>query len=76
MNIPYKSSLYELVRIAVDIVRNEARFCYFEYLGYMNLYPRYNIHLKVFSDSTEVYSIKDEYTQEEMNIAIRGCALG
>lgn len=76
MKIPYKSSLYALASIAVDIVRNEAKFCYFEYLGYMHLYPRYILHLKVFSDSTEVYSIKDSYTQEEMNIALRGCALG
>lgn len=76
MKIPYKSSLYNLVGIAVDIVKNEARFCYFEYLGYMNLYPRYTLDLRVFSDSTKVYSIEDENTQEKMNIAIRGCALG
>lgn len=76
LKISYKSSLYNLVGIALDIVRNEAKFCYFEYLGYMNLYPRYILNLKVFSDSTEVYSIKDKNTQEEMNIAIRGCALG
>jgi len=76
MKIPYKSSLYNLIKIAVDIVRNEAKFCYFEYLGYMNLYPRYLLHIKVFSDSSKVYSIKDKNTQEEMNIAVRGCALG
>jgi len=75
LRVPYKTSLYELAGIAIDIARNEAGFCYFEYLGYMHLYPQYSIDLRVFSDATKVYSIKDKYTEEEMNIAIRGCAM-
>jgi len=76
LKLQYKTSLYELASIANNIAKNEAEFCYFEYLGYMNLYPRYLIELKVFSDSTKVYSILDTKTQEKLNIAIRGCALG
>ena len=41
----------------------------------MNLHPGYLIQLKVMSDSTKIYSIKYKDTQEEMNIAIRGCTL-
>jgi len=76
MKIPYKTSLYELASVAVDIVKSEANLCYFEYLGYMILYPQYIIKIKVYSDSSKVYSIKDANTKEEMSIAIRGCALG
>ena len=74
MKLSYKSSLYELASVANQIANGEAKFCYFEYLGYMILHPEYLIQLKRMSDSTKIYSIKDKKTQEEMNIAIRGCA--
>ncbi len=76
MKVQYKSSLYDLAGVAVEIAKSEAVTCYFEYFGYTILYPQYLIHLKVYSDSSKVYSIKDANTKEELNIAIRGCALG
>ena len=75
MIISFNTALYDLVLIATRIADNEARFCYFEYGGYMNLYPDYFIKFHLMSDSTKIYSIKDRTTEEEMNIAIRGCAL-
>ena len=75
VNIVYPSSLYNLASVAVDIARSEADFCYFEHIGYMNLYPEYLIKVNKMSDYTKIYSIQNKKTQEEMNIAIRGCAL-
>jgi hypothetical protein len=74
MRLPYPSSLYELAGIANQIANGEAKFCHFEYLGYTTLNPEYLILMKKMSDSTKIYSIKDKKTDEEMNIAIRGCA--
>lgn len=65
--------LYNLAKIASDISNNEAKFCYFESVGYTILYPRYSITQNYMSDSTKIYSITDRNSGKEMNIAIRGC---
>ena len=75
MSLSYSSSLYELVGIANQIANEEAKFCSFDVLGYMNLYSNYLILRKKMSDSTKIYSIKDKQTQEQLNIGIRGCVL-
>ena len=75
IKLNYKSPLYDLANVAIQITNEETAFCYFDTLGYMALYPQYFIRLKVFSDDTKVYSIRYEKTGDEMNIAIRGCAL-
>lgn len=74
MRLTYSSSLYDLAIVANQIANSEAQFCYFEYLGYMVLNPNYKIYVKRMSDSTKIYSVIDERTKEQMNIAIRGCA--
>ncbi len=74
-DIRIKSPIYDLAKIASEIVNQEAKYCYFEYLGYSILYPRFSIRRFVFSDSTEIYSITDKESKKEMNIAIRGCAI-
>ena len=70
-----KHPAYNLASIALEIAGQEASFCYFEYVGYSILYPRYEIRLYTKSDSTRIYKIKDKQSDKEMNIAIRGCAL-
>lgn len=71
------SPLYDLARVAMDIVNSESMFCYFEYVGYMSLYPRFQIKKTTVSDSTRIYTIIDRNreTNNEMNIAIRGCVI-
>jgi len=69
------SSAYDLSRIAQEIADQEAKYCYFEYVGYHILYPRYKITVTKYSDSTKVYSIKDVQTDKVMNVAIRGCVI-
>jgi hypothetical protein len=74
MRLTYLSSLYELAGIANQIANGEAKYCHFEFIGYTNLYPEYLILVKTMSDSTKIYSIISKKTEEQMNIAIRGCA--
>ena len=74
-NIEVMNPLYDLSKVAIEIASQEAKYCYFEYVGYMILYPRFSIEKFAFSDSTKIYTIKDKYTNKEMNIAIRGCAI-
>jgi len=74
-NFEVISPLYNLASVAMDIASNEAKYCYFEYVGYMILYPRFGIERFVADDSTEFYSIEDKNTNKVLDIAIRGCAI-
>lgn len=66
------SSLYELVNIARDIVNDESKFCTFEYVGYMLLYPDYDIR-RINYDSNRIYKLISRKTSEEFKFAVRGC---
>jgi hypothetical protein len=70
-----KNPLYDLASIAMSIANSEAIYCYFEYVGYMSLYPRFQIKKTSVSDSTSIYTIIDRESDKEMNIAIRGCVI-
>ncbi|MDO8509392.1 MAG: hypothetical protein Q7S27_06960 [Nanoarchaeota archaeon] len=69
------SPLYNLGRIGAEIASQEAEYCYFEYVGYMILYPKFKIGRDITSDSTKIYSIKDKKSGKELKIAIRSCAI-
>lgn len=65
---------YDLANTAIDIANNEAKYCYFEYLGYMVLRD-VTIEKFVMSDATKIYSITDRMSGKMMNIAIRSCVM-
>jgi len=69
------SPLYDLARVANEIASQEAKFCYFEYVGYNILYTDFDIEKTTLSDSTKIYTIRHKKTGDVMNIAIRGCAI-
>jgi len=70
-----RSPFYDLAFVAQEITTQEASFCYFEYVGYMLLYDRFDIRKNTLDDSTKIYSIKDKESDKTMNIALRGCAI-
>jgi hypothetical protein len=74
-NVEIKSPLYNLANVAIVIANQEAKYCYFEYNGYMILYPRFDIRVTSLDDSTKIYSIGDKQSGKKLNIAIRGCAI-
>lgn len=74
-NFEIPSPLYSLVRAALEIANSEAKYCYFEYVGYMILNPNLIIEKNNLGDSTKIYSIRDVKSKQKLNIAIRGCAI-
>ncbi len=67
------SPIYDLVRVARDIVNSESQFCHFEYNGYMLLYPRYDIRRVDYRDS-KMYRVIDRRSGAEFKFAVRSCA--
>ncbi len=61
------SPAYNIARVAMEIASQEAKYCYFEYVGYMILYPDFKISRDSLSDSTEIYTIEDKKSRRKMN---------
>ena len=61
--------------MAHEIVSQESQFCYFEYLGYMLLYPEYKIDKFRTSDETIIYTIDHKDSKEMFRFAVRGCVI-
>jgi hypothetical protein len=68
-----QSPIYDLVRVAREIVNSESQFCYFEYNGYMLLYPKYDIRRTDYMDS-KMYKVIDRWSGDEFKFAVRSCA--
>jgi hypothetical protein len=68
-----QSPIYDLVRVSREIVNSESQFCYFEYNGYMLLYPEYDIRRIDYRDS-KIYRVIDRWTGAEFKFAVRSCA--
>jgi hypothetical protein len=65
--------IYDLIRVARQIVNGESQFCHFEYNGYMLLYPKYDIRRIDYQDS-KIYRVIDRRTGDEFRFAVRSCA--
>ncbi|MCX6748409.1 MAG: hypothetical protein NT076_02290 [Candidatus Pacearchaeota archaeon] len=75
--VKFNNPLYDLAMVAIEAVNQEARFCYFEYTGYMMLYPSVEIEKKAVGEaetSSKIYTIMDRITSKKLYIAIRSCA--
>jgi hypothetical protein len=68
------SSIYDLIEVSRNIVNSEAEFCYFEYSGYMLLYPQYDIRRIDYQDS-KIYRVIDRKSKSEFKFATRSCAI-
>jgi len=68
------SSIYDLVRVARDVVNSESQYCHFEYNGYMLLYPKYDIR-RIDYDDSKIYRVIDRKSGEEFKFATRSCAM-
>ncbi len=74
-NIMLIHPVYNLAEISSEITNQEARFCGFDTLGYMTIYPEYDITKFRTGDSDKIYSVKDRKSGEDFNFAIRSCVL-
>ena len=73
--IIFPSRIYELSVVVQEITSQEARFCNFEQLGYMILYPQFNIDKFRTGDGDTIYDVEDRKTKEKFKFAIRGCVM-
>jgi len=69
------SKFYDLALVVQEIVSQEAEFCNFEYVGYMLLYPQWDIDKFRTSDSTIIYTVEHKDSKEKFRFAIRGCVI-
>jgi hypothetical protein len=72
-----ESPLYELQNTATEIVNQEIKFCNFDYVNYMMLYPEYDIDKKAVGEgetSSKIYIVGDRTTGKKLYLAIRSCA--
>ena len=69
------SPIYEMAGIAQEISNQEAKFCNFEYIGFMMLYNRWEIEKDDVNSQTKIYTIKERQTGNSFRFATRSCAL-
>jgi hypothetical protein len=74
-----KSDLYDLAVLAMEIVNQEAKYCNFNHLGYMILYPEYDIDKDRVSYNENkgfsVYTINKRNSKEIFRFAVRSCKM-
>lgn len=66
------SQTYGLFNLAREVVNQESQFCYFDYNGFMMLYPEYRI-TRTNYDNSLIYIALNEKTNEQIKFAIRSC---
>lgn len=69
------SKIYDLSVLVQEIISQEARFCNFEDLGFMILYPEFEIDKFRTGDSTIIYTVGDRETGEKIKFAVRSCII-
>lgn len=74
-DVALRSSLHEIGFLTQEIVAQEAQYCYFEYVGYMILYPEYDIRVTTAADATKLYTVTHLPSETTLQFAVRGCAL-
>lgn len=73
-DVSLRSPLHNMALVASEIVAQEAQYCYFEYVGYMILYPSYDIRVATQSDASKLYTITHVPSDTRLQFAVRGCA--
>ncbi len=71
--IPTK--LHDIAFVTNEILTQEAKYCYFSVEGFMALYTDFKITSFLLDDTTNIYTIKNKESQEELKMAVRGCAM-
>lgn len=72
--IQLSNPIYELAKIAMEVANQESRYCNFDILGFMIIYPEYDAK-KFRTDSDTIYILKEVATGKEFTFAIRSCAM-
>lgn len=68
--------IYDLALTAQEIANQEAKYCNFEYVGFMALYPKYSIDKFQTGDGDKIYTITEKASGKKLVIAVRSCYMG
>ncbi len=69
------SPIYDLAKIAMEIVNQEISFCNFDELGFMILNPKYDIIKFTTGEADVIYVLTDLQTDQKFTFAVRSCKL-
>lgn len=69
------SPIYDFAKIGMEIANQESRFCNFDELGFMILYPNFDVTKFITGDADIIYVIKEVSTDQKFTFAIRSCTL-
>tara|TARA_Y100000310_G_C20567256_1_gene756147 strand:- start:226 stop:1005 length:780 start_codon:yes stop_codon:yes gene_type:complete len=75
LGLVVQSRFYELAVLVQEINSQEARFCNFEHLGFMLLYPQFEIDKFRTGDSTTIYTVTHRDSKEWFRFAVRSCVI-
>ncbi len=75
IKVEIASRLYEISLIALEIVNQEARFCYSEISGISILYPEFSIDKTKTDSLSNIYTIIHKDSKEKFRFAVRSCAI-
>jgi flagellar basal body-associated protein FliL len=70
----FPSRLYEITKVVQEIVNQEATYCNFDLLGFMLIYPEFEIDKSMTRDSTTIYTVKHDKGVEKFDFAVRSCS--
>ncbi len=68
------SPIYDLAKIAMEIVNQEIEYCNFGTLGFMITYPQYDIR-KFSIEEGSIYTIREIVSGNKFTFAIRSCKM-
>jgi len=66
--------IYDLSKIAMEIANQESQYCNFDVLGFMIIYPQYDIN-KFRTEGDTIYSIREIKSNQKFVFAIRSCVM-
>ena len=75
LGIAVSTKFYDLAIVVQEIVSQEAEYCNFEYMGFMILYPEFDLDKFRTGDSTTIYTVGHKNSEERFRFAIRSCVI-
>lgn len=67
--------IYNFADIAMEVANQETHYCNFDNLGFMILYPDYDITRFTTGDEDRIYVITERVTNQKFRFAIKSCWL-
>lgn len=74
-NIVMLHPIYDFADIAMEVGNQQAKYCYFDSLGYMILNPSFNIEETITADNDKIYVVTERATNYKYQFAARSCPL-